>query len=241
MRPTSALRAALLLALALALVGAGRASPVAAGGDGPLIRVTGTGRVAVRPDTALVEVGAEAREPTLAAATADVARRMTAVLARVRALGVADQDIATVAWAIDPLQAPRRTEDQPARIVGYRALNVVQVKVRDLERVGAVVDAAVAAGANVLRGLHFTVDDPAPLEARARAMAVASAAARARQLASAAGVRLGELVRLTEGAPPPRPLGARDVRAALAVAPGPVEAGELEVTVTVEAQYRIGP
>jgi uncharacterized protein YggE len=231
-----------LVQVVLAVVASGCAAPVAAE-NRPVatIAATGTGRVNVRPDVAVVQVGAEHRAPVLADATAEVARRMTAVLARVKALGVDERDITTVVYAIDPLQAPRRSEEDPARILGYRASNVVQVKVRRLDTVGAVVDGAVAAGANVLRGLSFTLDDAAAAEAQARAQAVRNAATKARQLADAAGVPLGELLSLTEGTGP-RPVVERFARstAAMAVAPGPVESGQLEVLVTVEAHYRIG-
>jgi uncharacterized protein YggE len=232
----------LLVLVVLVLSGAGCAAPVAAGDrPAPTIAVTATGRVSVRPDTALVHVGAEMRAATLADATADVARRMAAVLARVKALGVEDRDITTIVYGVDPLQAPRRSEEDPARIVGYRATNVVQVKIRRLDTAGAVVDAAVAAGANVVRGVQFTLDDPRAAEAQARAQAVRQAAAEARQLADAAGVSLGELVWLGE-AGGPRPVVERVARmsAAMAVGPGPVESGQLDIVVTVEAHYRIG-
>ncbi|HXG04063.1 MAG TPA: SIMPL domain-containing protein, partial [Candidatus Binatia bacterium] len=136
------------------------------------------------------------------------------------------------------LVAPRRGEDDPARILGYRALNVVQLRVRDLGALGRVLDAAVAVGANVLRGVTFAVLDRDRLEAEARARAVSDAFERAQQLAAAAGVRLGDLLSLAEGAPA-FPAAERFERAALAAAPGPIETGTLEVVVAVEARYRI--
>lgn len=233
MRPLlPALLAASVLAGCAALPG-----PDAQGPRGGMVAVRGVGRVSARPDTALAQVGVEARAPSLADATSEVARRMTAVLERVRALGVAERDIATVSYAVDPLTAPRRGEEE-ARIVGYRALNVVQLRVRDLAAVGRVLDAAVGAGANVIRGVAFTVQDRGRLEAEARARAVADAHERARQLAAAAGARLGELIALAEGVAL-GPVGERFDRAALTAAPGPVEPGELEVVISVEARYRI--
>lgn len=229
-----------LVALAATLVagcapaaGASRTPPAA-------ISVTGTGRVSVKPDVALVRVGAEARSVRLADATADVARRMTAALAAVKALGLADRDVTTVAYSVDPLAPPRRSGEEPAAIVGYRVVNVVELRVRDLGAVGRVLDAAVGAGANVMRGLRLTLDDPSKAQAEARARAVAEAATRAGQLAAAAGVRLGELISLSEGGARPVIERYAPLRAGLAAsAPGPIEAGELEVVVTVEAQYLI--
>lgn len=229
------------LALVVITLAAGACAPLAASEEPREITVSATGRIAARPDTALVQLGAEAQAPALADATAEVARRMTAVVARLRALGLTDRDITTVAYAIDPLAAPRRSEADPPRIVAYRAVNVVQARIRRLEEAGRIVDAAVAAGANVVRRLAFTLDDPAAAEREARARAVRSAEARARELADAAGVRLGELVSLSEGGPAPRPVVERFGRAAVAAmeAPGPVEPGQLEVVISVEARYRI--
>jgi uncharacterized protein len=223
--------------VAVALLLAGCAAPVALDPRAPrVISVSAVGRVTVRPDTALVHVGAEARAPALADATADVDRRMREVLARVKALGVAEADIATATYLVDPVVAQRARDDDPARIAGYHVANVAQVRVRDLAAVGRILDAAIAAGANTLPSLQFTVDDRSGPESRARTLAVRAAAAKAAQMAAAAGVRLGELVLLGEGGGV-RPL-LQQARYTLN-APGPVEPGQLEVEVTVEAQYLI--
>jgi uncharacterized protein YggE len=210
-------------------------------GHPPLITVSATGKASVRPDVAIAMLGAEGRAPKLADATGDVARRMTAVIAQIKGLGVADRDVQTLAYTIEPLYAPRRPgeEEMPPRIAGYRATNVVQVKIRTLESVGRVLDAAVAAGANTIRNLSFAVDDPSRAEAEARAQAVKNAAAKARQLADAAGVRLGDLAFLNEGAAQRPIISGRVAFATAAMAPGPVESGEQEISVTVEAHYRM--
>jgi uncharacterized protein YggE len=206
------------------------------------ITVTGTGRVSVRPDTALVQVGAEARAPLLAEATAEVARRTTAVLARVRELGVEERDIRTVSYAVEPVMSPPRDpQSPPPRIAGYHVVNVVELRIRRLDAAGAVLDGAVAAGANVVRALHFTLADPSAAEADARARAVRDAAEQARQLAEAAGVRLGPLRSLTEGGGGPAPRVMSYGRMLSTAAPGPVEAGQLEVVVTVQARYGVEP
>jgi uncharacterized protein YggE len=234
-----------VLVLLLGSIAGGCAQAARAEAPAPrLISVRGTGRVAVKPDTAVVRLGAEMRAPTVGEATADVARRGSAVLERLKALGVADRDIATVAYSIDPVMAPRRTEEDPTRIVAYRVVNMVQVKIRDLAAAGRILDGALAAGANTMSGLHFTVDDPSRPEAEARALAVKAAATTAQQLASSAGVTLGELMSLTEDVATPRPMMAR-MESRMASAPlsmGPVESGQVDVVVNVEAHYRIaGP
>ena len=225
-----------LLALALGGCVSAPGSPLH---EANAISVRGTGRVSVKPDTVFVNVGVEARDPTLAAATADAGQRMSFTLARLKALGVAEADIATVGYAVDPIPVQRRTEEEPTRIVAYRVANVVRVRIRDVAAAGRIVDAAVGAGANTVSALQFTVSDPARAEREARALAVAMAAAKARELAAAAGVSLGELLSIDEDAVP-RPVAAARMTTLSLGGPGPVEAGELEIVVSVQARYRIG-
>src|SRR5215470_709712 len=142
--------------LLLGLAMAGCAADLSARRDrADVIAVTGVGRVFVRPDTAVVNLGVEARAPVLADATAEVSRRMTEVLARVKALGVGDRDVTTSQYAVDPIVAPRQKEQDPTRILAYRVVNVVRVRIRDVTAAGPVVDAAVGAGANVVSSLQF--------------------------------------------------------------------------------------
>ena len=205
------------------------------------ITVRATGRAAVKPDTVFVVVGVEAREPTLAAAAADASRRMSATLARLKALGIAEADIVTVAYSADPIVPPRRSEDEVGRIVAYRVTNAVRVRIRDVAAAAGIVDAAVAAGANTVSALQFTVSDPARAEREAREQAVALAAAQARELAAAAGVVLGEVISIEEEAlARPVPVMARGGVLMSAAGPGPLASGELEVVVSVQARYRLG-
>jgi uncharacterized protein len=200
------------------------------------IVVTGAGRIALRPDTGVIDVGVEARAARLADATGEVDRKMRDVLAAVRALGVRDADVRATVYAVEPIAEPRQTGSSGARIVGYQVSNVVQVRARAVDTLGKLVDAAVTAGANVVRNIHFALDDPARAEAEARALAMQDATARARQVAAAAGVRLGRLLSVTEGSPV-RPVA----RMTLATAAGPIEAGQLEVIVSLQARYAIEP
>ena len=204
-------------------------------GEGGIL-VVGTGRVALRPDTGVIELGVETRAARLADATGEVDRRMRDVLARVKAGGVRDADVRTTVYAIDPVAEPQQPGDRSIRIVGYRVSNVVQVRTRDVDGLGTIVDAAVSAGANLVRNIHFTIDDPSRAEAEARALAMQDAGAKARQVATAAGVRLGRLLSARESSPV-RPVA----RMSMATAAGPVEPGQLDVIVSLEARYAIEP
>lgn len=202
-----------------------------------VIAVTGRGDMSVPPDTAVVRLGAEARGATLEDATRDVAARMTAIVERVKALGVRDEDVSTVRYAVEPIQPPREPAPGAPRIAGYRVSNLAQLRIRDVKGAARVVDAAVAAGANVVLGVSFTLQDRAAAEAAARERAVAAARTTATQLARAAGVALGPVLSISEGTPV-RPFDEIAV-ARTAVGPGPIEAGELTVAVTVEVRYAI--
>ena len=230
-----------LLSVALVvLLAAGCATPMAAGHDAldSAIVVNGTGRVSVAPDTALLTLGVESQAATLAEATADTARRMSAVVARIKALGIADPDVTTVAYSVDPRMAPTDpARRDPPRLVGYQVTNLAQVTVRKPADAGPILDAAVAAGANAVRGIRFTLADASPAQAEARKQAVADALAKARQLAAAAGVTLGPVLAIREGGsgPPPVPMRAMSFGAVST----PIEPGQLEVAVTVELRQAI--
>ena len=222
-----------------ALLAAGCVTTVA-GLDAPgdVVVVTGMGRVSAAPDTALLTLGVESQAPTLGAATSDAARRMSAVVARIKALGVADADVATVVYAVDPRMAPGdpARRDEPPRIAGYHATNLAQVTVRKPADAGPILDAAVAAGANSVRGIRFTLADPATAQAQARANAVGDAIAKARQLAAAAGVKLGPVLSIRETAiSQPVPMRALAMRAEST----PIEPGQLDVVVTIELRQAI--
>ena len=228
-----------LLAVALAALAAGCAGRMAGPGvEDDVIAVTGVGRFSAAPDVALLTLGVDSNAATLAEATGDAARRMTAVVARVKSFGVADADVATVAYSVDPRMAPADPlrRDEPPRIVGYRVSNVAQVSVRKLADAGPILDAAVAAGANTVRGIRFTLADPSAAQTQARASAVADAMDKARQLAAAAGVKLGPVLSIRESTvSSPIPMRTMAVRAEST----PIEPGQLEVTISVDLRQAI--
>jgi uncharacterized protein YggE len=233
----------LLTALALAALAAGCAPGMARPSvEDDVIAVTGSGRFSASPDTAVLTLGVEATAATLGEATGDAGRRMTAVVARVKSFGVADADIATVVYSVDPRMAPMAPmdptrRDEAPRIVGYRVTNVVQVTVRKISDAGPILDAAVPAGANTVRGVRFTLADPSAAQSQARAEAVRDALAKARQLATAAGMTLGPVLSIREGGSVPQFVPMR----AMATRPDapPIEPGQLEVTVSVDLRQAI--
>jgi uncharacterized protein YggE len=203
------------------------------------IVVSGTGRVAVEPDIAELRLGVAVSRQTVEAARAAAAEAMTAILGAMVAAGVATRDVRTTLLSVQPRYDYR--DGAAPNLVGYDLANIVEVTVRDLPILGAVVDAALSAGATSLDGLSFRLDDPREAERAARLAAVAEARTRAEILAEAAGVTIAGVADIVEGGPPPTwpgPLAAKMLRAT-ADASTPVEAGTTEIAVTVTVTFRI--
>jgi uncharacterized protein YggE len=202
------------------------------------IVVNGSGRVAVDPDVADLRLGVAVARPTVGAARAAAAETMAAILAALAAAGIARRDIRTSLLSVQP-RYDYRDGSAPV-LTGYDLANLVEVTVRDLGILGAVVDGALAAGATSLDGLAFRVDDPREAETTARTAAVAEARARAQVLAEAAGVTLGTVVGMVEVDQLPGWPRPKAARLALAADAGtPVEAGMTEITVSVTVTFDI--
>ena len=128
-------------------------------------------------------------------------------------------------------------------ILGYQVTNQLTVQLRDLNAIGGIIDAAVEAAGDLTRfhGVSFTIDDPTALEVQARAAAIADLQAKAKQFATLTGVKLGRLRFITETGGPAaiRSLSERGFAPASAAEPTPIQAGELEVVVTVQGVFAI--
>jgi uncharacterized protein len=203
------------------------------------IVVSGTGQVAVHPDVADLRLGVTLSRATVDEARADAAATMKAILTAVEGSGVAKKDVGTSLLSVQPRYEYR--DNQPPALSGYELANVVEVTVRNLARLGDVVDGTLKAGATSMDSLTFRLDDPAPAEREARMRAMANARSRADVLAEAAGVAISGVSSVIEdgAAPPPRPFAkAERMMAAAADVSTPVETGSLEVSVRVTVAYR---
>lgn len=202
------------------------------------IVVAGTGRVSVEPDVADLRLGVSVSRPTVESARAVAAETMDAILAAVADAGLERRDVRTTLLSVQPRHDYR--ENRQPVLTGYELANMVEVTVRDLARLGDVVDGTLRAGATSMDGLSFRVADRAPAEREARLRAMAEARARAEVLAEAAGLAIVGVSDIVEGgvASPPEP---RYQAARMMVsedASTPVEAGSLEVAVSVTVTYR---
>lgn len=193
------------------------------------ITVTGAGSVRAVPDRADISFGVQTNGRTASQALNANAAEMRKVIAALRGAGVASGDIQTQQVSLSP-----RTSDD-GEIVGYTATNTVSARIRDLDRAGAVIDAAVEAGANQVYGPALTRSDATELYRVALRAAYADARGKAQTLAGAAGVSLGGAFVIVEVGGGPVPVA--DERAA---APStPIEPGTQEVTATVTITFAI--
>jgi hypothetical protein len=228
---------ALAASLMLAALSARAQAPVHGAAAWPrTIRASGDAHVSVRPDVAVVTAGVQVTGKDLKKATAEAEAQTREVLAALRKEGIAEKDVQTTRHDIE-VERPW-DNGRPGPITGYTVSDELRVTVRDVGKVGAVLDRVVAAGSNVLRGLSFQKDDPTPERARALALAVANARTKAEAMAKAAGVQLGEVVAVTEGGggPGPIPLNATLAMSARAT---PVSPGEVEVAASAELIFAI--
>jgi uncharacterized protein YggE len=209
-------------------------------GDMPLIRVSGTGRVSVPVDTASVNLGVETQAKSAEAARAKAAEAMTAIIEAVRASGVEDKDVQTQHLSLNPILVP----ESASKIAGYQAHHQLSVKVRDIARVGPIVDESLKAGGDSGRmyGIGFMVDDPSAAESEARKRAYANALSKARELAEAANLTLGRPIRIIDTPayiPGPIPMGGVAMAKMSADAATPVAGGEQEVSVTIDVVFAV--
>jgi uncharacterized protein YggE len=223
--------------LAVALL-CGLALPAGAQTAPRNLTMTGQGTVMAAPDTVTLSAGVASEAVTAAAALAESNSHMQAVLAALARQGVADKDIRTENFSVSP-QYAGGNDGQPQRLTGYRVANDVTVRLEDVGKLGAVLDALVTAGANQMNGINFTIRDSAALLTQARQQAVADARAKAQTYAAAADVTLGPILSISEsdnGGVRPLYMAAPMVRAAKSV---PVAMGQESLSANVSIVWEI--
>lgn len=209
----------------------------------PVITVTGEGDATVAPDLAIVSLGVAETRKTAREALDVANRAMSAVIDALKKQGIAPRDLQTSGLSIQAQYSYPQNEDgtpKPPVLTGYTVSNTLTVRIRDLAKVGAVIDQAVTLGVNQGGDIRFTNEDPAGTVTEARTEAVKNAIDKARTLADAAGVKLGRILEITEAENPrdPRPLmSARMAKEAADAVP--IEAGESSYSVNVSVTFAI--
>ena len=211
----------------------------------PKIIVSGEGVETVAPDMAVLTLSVVREAETARAALDANTEAMAAVLQSMKDEGIDDRDLRTSNFSIEPrIIYPKSRSNggtnEPPRIVGYTVRNSLTVRIRDLGRVGAILDTSVSLGVNQGGHISFTNEDPSAALAQARVKAMEAAIAKARLLAETAGVDLGKVIEISESARRPGPVAfARADMAAMEAAPVPVAQGENAYTVTVSVTFGI--
>ena len=205
------------------------------------IWVTGEGKVTAVPDIADIQLGIQAQAKTVADAQTQAAKAMNDVMSALTANGVAQKDIQTQYFSIQ--QLTRWDSDKQEQVVtGYQVNNMVNAKIRAVDKAGAIIDAAAQAGGDLTRVnmIQFSIDDQTVYNDLAREKAMADARDTAKQLADLSGVKLGKPIYISEaGVSTPRtvPVYAKD--AVGESSSTSISAGELEITLTVQVAYAI--
>jgi uncharacterized protein len=225
--------AALIVLALAAFSGVGRPEAAESAGEEARggITVTGAGSVSTVPDEAEFSLGITTKGRTAGAALASNSERMRELIEALKAAGIAERDIQTRDVSVGS------DYDETGRSDDFVASNTVSVLIRDLDRAGAVLDAAARAGANNVYGPSLTPSNREGLEAKALRDAVANARTRAETLAEAAGVELGVVIAITESTPTHQ--GGWEMRAADVASSPPIEKGTQEIQATVTVTFAI--
>lgn len=207
--------------------------------------VSGSGKASATPDIVILSLGVESEQPTVAAAQKGAVDAMNKVLQVLKSSGIAEKDIQTRQYNI---QQVTRWEDKSSKllIIGYRVSNMVDAKLRDTAKAGAIIDNVASAGGDLIRinGISFSVEDPAPYYKIAREKAVQAATDKAKQLSQSSGAKLGKILYIDEGSyntPVVRNTYMMKSSDEYGVAPSPtpISSGELEFQATVQIVYEI--
>lgn len=207
------------------------------------ITVNAQGTIEREPEEGIVLLAVESEAETARAAADANAERMTRLMAALRSAGVPERNIRTISYELHP-EYSRQTEQsrEPPRIAGYRAINMVQVTVDTVSRMGGIIDTAIGSGANRVANISFQLRDPQGAHIEAAAIAMRNARREAEAIAEAAGERLGPPLNISTGGyqvPPPRPYAGRAEMMDMAMAATPVESGMLTVIATVNVVYEL--
>ena len=208
--------------------------------DGTLLTISAEAHATRVPDIATLSTGVVTQAPDANTALRQNSEQMNKVVAAIKAAGIAERDVQTSGISINPQYQYR--ENQPPTITGYQASNTLNVKVREVSKLGKVLDALVAVGANQVNGPNFEVDKPDEAYDEARVAAVKKAQARAELYAKALGLRVRRVVSIQDGGGEmPRPMPMMAMRAAAAPeADTPMAPGESTLSASVTIVFELG-
>ncbi|MCD6073945.1 MAG: hypothetical protein K0Q70_828 [Rhodospirillales bacterium] len=203
------------------------------------ISVQGSGTVYGKPDIASASAGIESRGATPEDALAANTKAMNSIMTAIKRYGIAERDIETSSFSVNPVYAQQPGPRGSMTIEGYQVSNQVTVRLRDMDKLGGLLSSLVEAGANRLHGVSFDIAEPAKLQDEARKAAIADAKKRADLYAAAAGVAVKRVLTISEGGgfAPPQPMAMRAMKAGGESVP--VAGGEQSIGANVSVVYEI--
>jgi uncharacterized protein YggE len=226
---------------ATAMTASAQTAAAVSSADGTLLSVSAQAEARRVPDIAMLSAGVVTQAADANAAMRANAEEMTKVVAAIRAAGIAERDIQTSGVNLNPQY--RYAENLPPAITGYQASNNVNITVRDIAKVGKILDALVATGANQINGPSFDVDDKESAFDEARRAAVDKARARAAMYAKTLGMQVRRIVSISEGSgfSPPRPMPMMAMaKMERAQADTPISPGESTLSVNLDVVFELG-
>jgi uncharacterized protein YggE len=205
------------------------------------VSVTGSGQANLVPDIAYIYVGVHTEKPSAAESVAENNAQTQAMIQALKDFGIDTKDIRTTNFSIWPMDKFDPATGQPSGLKVYTVDNTVYITVRDLAKLGDLLDTVIAAGANTVNSVQFDVADKDAALKQARADAVKDAQSKAQELAGVAGLALGEIQSISFNESPIYPvMEGRGGGGAAAEAPAvPIQPGQLTFSVTVNVSYAI--
>ncbi len=203
------------------------------------ILVSGEGKVFAKPDIGQVSLSVISDALTVASAQKDNTDKMNKITSAMKEAGIKEEDLKTANYNISPRY---QYSAGKSTIIGYEVTQTLEVKIRDLEKVGDILGKAAAAGANQVGSLTFTFDDPEKLNSEARQKAIDNAKTKARDLAKSLGVSLGKVVSFsedTDGTPAPMYSSAKEALGMGGGAIPDIQTGQNEIDISVSISYEI--
>ncbi|MEM9591293.1 MAG: SIMPL domain-containing protein [Pseudomonadota bacterium] len=207
-----------------------------------IISLSASGTVKTKPDVATISTGVTSEGQTAQAALSKNTEAMTNVIDTLKGAGVEAKDIQTTDFSVSPIYEKKSKESQATFITGYRVGNNVIITVRDIKKLGDVLDKVVQAGANQIGAINFGIAEPERMKDEARKLAMQNAIDNAKLYAETAGVELGPVIKITEtGDYTPRPYRATTAARAMVAesAPVPVEGGTMSVEAKVQVTWEL--
>lgn len=230
--------------IAVLIIGAYNMVKVASGNTPREITFDGEGKVYAKPDLAILQLGLTNEATTSEEVVTKNNDKMNSITKEIKALGIEDKDIETTNYNLSPKY--NYTDNRGSFIDGYTLNQDIQIKIRDFDKISAVIQKATSLGANTINQLQFTIDNPEKLKSEASDIAISKAKEKATNIVKASGLRLGKIINVYEGGGVSSPVPmygvaekAMGMGGGSSVTAPDIQTGQQEIVVTMSITYQI--